>query len=311
MKLLLLGRSGSINHWLEDAVTAFRGDGHDVRVAPVRRPWLATGLERAFIEPLAANLAAKAVRFAPDLIVAIGGLHVPRPFLERLAALPGRPPLAGWVGDAFDASARDTAGLYDLLAYTDTGLAARHAALGFASRAMFLPHAASPGDPPSARSRAERLIFVGAATPGRHRVTSALRGPLTLYGPGWRPGVGPDVQVHPGRIPHGRVAGLYAAHLAVLNIKSEQNVLSGLNQRSFDPCLSGTPVLSDAQGDLERCFAPGEEVLVWRDPAELDAHLTRLLRDPAEAARVGGAGRRRVMAEHRFTHRLATLRAAL
>jgi len=50
VRLLLLGRSGSINHWLEDAAQAFRQDGHEVRIAPVRRPWLAAGLERAFVE---------------------------------------------------------------------------------------------------------------------------------------------------------------------------------------------------------------------------------------------------------------------
>ncbi len=311
MKILLLGKQASINHWLEDAASAFRAGGHDVRLGIVRRPWLGAALEARLVEPLAALLARRAPRFAPELILAIGGFHVPLAFLERLAALPGRPPLAGWVGDAFDETARPAAALYDLVAYTDTGLLARHRRLAFASPALFLPHAADPGaaSPTPAGGRGDRMVFVGAATQGRRAVVEAVAAPLNIFGPGWAAAAGPHA--YAGRVPHRAVAGLYASHLAALNIRNEHNVLSGLNQRSFDPCLSASPVVSDAQGDLELCFDTGAEVLVWRDSDELNAHYDRLRRAPSEAARIGEAGRRRVLAEHTFGHRLAALRAAL
>jgi spore maturation protein CgeB len=280
-------------------------------VGVVRHAWLNADLESALVEPLASTMARAAARFAPDLILAVGGFHVPTPFLERLAALPGWPPLVGWVGDLFDGSARRAAELYDLVAYTDSALMARHGERGFSSRAMFLPHAATPGPSPPPAKRADRMVFVANATPGRREIVESITAPISVFGPGWTVEATSGHNVHPGRVAHRRVAGLYASHLASLNIRNEFNVLNGLNQRNFDPYSSATPVVTDDQGDLVRCFEPGKEVLVYRNADELNGLYNRLLGDPAQAARIGEAGRRRVMAEHTFAHRLATLKAAL
>jgi spore maturation protein CgeB len=309
VKILLVGKRGSITHWLEDAAAAFRAEGHAVRVAIVRRPWLTARIETALVEPLADAVARAAARFAPDLMLTVGGYHAPVPFLRRLAALPGRPPLAGWVGDVFEEAAREAAGLYDLVAYTDSGLLACHASLAFASRAIVLPHAANLAARPAPANRAPRMVFVGNATPGRQTVVKAIAAPVAVYGPGWTRT--PPHDIHPGRLPHAAVAGVYARHLAALNVRNERNVLVGLNQRSFDPCLSATPLVCDDQADLDRCFDPGAEVLVWRDTTELNAAYDRLRRFPADAARIGEAGRRRVLAQHGYPDRLAALMAAL
>ena len=83
--------------------------------------------------------------------------------------------------------------------------------------------------------------------------------------------------------------------------------MAGLNQRHFDPYMAATPVLSDDQPDLSRCFELGREVLVYRDAAELDDIHARLQREPRYAAATGDRGRRRVLAEHTYAHRLDTL----
>lgn len=316
MKIFLVGKGASITHWFEDAAGALRGEGHTVELGVVRHPWLNAGLEALMAEPLAATMAARASRFDPDLVLVIGGLHAPVRFLERLAALPGRPPLVGWAGDAFDASARQAANLYDLVAYTDSGLVARHAALGFASRGLFLPHAANLGKAPPerpgiARPRAARMVFIATPTPGRRVVVESVRAPLAIFGPAWvMRGPSPH-EIHAARVAADDVAAIYAGHLASLNIRNEHNVLHGLNQRAFDPYLSATPVLSDDQADMALCFEPGREVLVWRDTEELNAHYDRLLRHPEDALRIGVAGRRRLFADHGFGQRLKSIMEAL
>ena len=155
------------------------------------------------------------------------------------------------------------------------------------------------------------MVFVGNATPGRRAVLRRIDSPVAVYGPGWASERGSHHDVHPARAPHREVAELYARHLAALNLRNELNVLGGLNQRSFDPCLSATPVVTDDQPDLDLCFDRDSEVLVWRDTDALNALYDRILRFPAEAARVGEAGRRRVLADHTFERRLATLMRAL
>jgi len=284
--------------------------GHDIRVAFVRHPWLHPRLQAALEGPLAARVERFARHFTPDLMLVVGGFHAPLAILERLSALASRAPLVGWVGDAFDAEAARAASLYDLVAYTDTGLVARHQALGFLPTAVFAPHAVDPGAVTRPGGRNERMVFIAHPTPGRRAIVSRIETPVSLYGGGWDRWEGVHT-VHAGRARHGALAGLYATHLAALNIRNELHVLNGLNQRSFDPYLSATPVVSDNQPDLARCFTPDKEVFVWRDVTELNALYDRLRRWPAEAARLGEAGQRRLLAEHTFERRLQTLLGAL
>ena len=102
---------------------------------------------------------------------------------------------------------------------------------------------------------------------------------------------------------------IYASHLGALNIRHEHNVINGLNQRHFAPYIVGTPVIADAQGDIEQCFDPGHEILVYRDAAELSAIQTMLRANPTKARDVGEAGHKRVMAQHTYAHRIETVAA--
>ena len=302
MRLLLLGRRAGITHWLEEAAGAFRASGHQVRLGVVRDPRLHPTLQRALEAPIADRIAAQAKAFEPDLILAIGGFHVPQALLERLAAWPDCPPIAAWVGDNFDADARPLAALYDLVAYTDTGLERRHAKLGFAAPTLFAAHAIDPHLAAPQAERAPRMVFVANPTPGRRAVVEAISRPVALFGPGWA-GMGGH-EIHAGRLAAKALPGVYARHLASLNLRNEFHVLTGLNQRNFQPYLTATPLVTDDQGDLPLCFEPGLEAFVWRDTDELNDLYARLLAAPYEAQRVGEAGRARVLADHTFDRRL-------
>ncbi len=307
---MLLGRAGGVTHWLEDVAAGFAAEGCEIAFGITRRAWLAAGLESALAESTAARIVARIRRFQPDLILSIGGYHTPHPALAAIAALPGRPPLAGWVGDLFDETARALAGLYDAVAYTDSGLLARHRDLGFAGQALFLPHAVDPHGPRAPTSaRRAGMVFVANPTPLRRTIVSGLDLPITLHGPAWRRDGPAAHDIHAGRTAKSALPAIYGAHLAALNIRNEINVLSGLNQRSFEPCLAGAVIVTDDQPDLARAFEPGAEVLVWRDVDELNALHARILRDPAAALAIAEAGRRRVLSDHTFGRRLAALRA--
>ena len=46
---------------------------------------------------------------------------------------------------------------------------------------------------------------------------------------------------------------------------------------------------------------------MYRDAEELNALVTRLQREPQFAARIAEAGRRRVLAEHTYEHRVTSI----
>jgi spore maturation protein CgeB len=310
MRLFVLGKLGSVTQWTEASVAGFRAAGHEVRLGVTRNPRVHRTIERLL--PRSAQVSRAIADFSPDLIVVIAAYLVPLPILQRVAALPNRAPLLGWVGDIFSPADRAAAALFDAVAYTDTGLLALHCQLGFDSRAVFLPHAVNAALDHVAvdwQSRQRSMVFVANPTPRRLSLVTQVRTPLQLCGPGWQRLQGTQHRIDPRRIGPDELATVYRSYLAVLNIRNEGNVLNGLNQRHFDPYVAATPVVTDDQSDLSQCFDPGREILVYRDADELNEIYDRLQREPDRAAAIGEAGRRRVLADHTYGRRLAALAA--
>lgn len=303
-------------HWTEDAVEAFRTEGHEVRLLATRNHRLNKSLEQVLFSnrlgaPLAAWIARAIRKFAPDLILAIAvDDRCPPVILETISSMPSRPPLIAWIGDTFDSNAVGRLSCCDVVAYTDTGMLELHRRFGVRARAEFVPLAAPPerhvgqgGSGP----RIAQLAFVGQLTANRVQVLKQLRLPVALYGPDWRNGS--EVahhDRHPRRVAPDELTEIYARHMAVLNIRNERHVLHGLNQRNFTPYVYSTPVITDPQPDLELCFEPGREVLVYNDPEHLNEIHESLRRDPALAAEIGRKGQQRVRAQHMYAHRLRT-----
>jgi spore maturation protein CgeB len=316
MNIVLLGKTGSIMHWTEDMAADLRLGGHTVTIVPTRDTRLNKGLERLLLSPrigapLAAAILRRIRRLAPDLVLAVGCLdECPLPIFQHIAAAHGLPPVVAWVGDAFDETMADVAALFDLIAYTDTGMVALHENLGFRSKAAFVPLAASRATraPPASGERVPSLAFVAAPTPNRRELLAHVTEPVEIFGPGWQHAT--ELVGHrrdARRIDERELAAIYASHIGVLNIRHAAYVMNGLNHRHFAPYIEGTPVISDAQPDIPVCFEPGTEMLVYQDAGELNVLYAALRRDPARALAIGLSGQRRVLASHTYAHRLNTI----
>ncbi len=325
MRILLFGKTRNVARLVEDPAEDLRLAGHTVEVFSYRATKLAKTMDRFLLDerlgvPLAKLLQRRIARFRPDLILAFGPYHwLPPSVFERLR---DRPPMAAWIGDLFGADMAPTAALFDAVAYTDTGMLDLHTRFGFRSAGLFLPLAATRGATGGgatgggatggAREQANRLAFVASATPHRRALLAETAEPIALFGPDWPRA--PELAHHlrDGRkIGGSELAQIYASHIGALNIRHEHNVVNGLNQRHFAPYVVGTAVVADAQGDIEHCFDPGHEILVYRDAAALQAIQQELRENPAKARAIGQAGQRRVLAQHTYAHRIATLARAL
>lgn len=99
--------------------------------------------------------------------------------------------------------------------------------------------------------------------------------------------------------------------LAVLNVSRESMAANGFSPatRVFEAAGAGACLVSDEWDGIEEFLAPGEEVLVARDGAEV-AELLRGL-DPERAAAIGEAARERVLAEHTYDRRAEQVEAVL
>ena len=318
MNVLLLGKTGSIMHWTEDVASDLRISGHTVTVVPTRDPRLSKSLERALLSraigaPLAAHIVRRIRRLAPDLILAIGCLdELPLTLFQHIAEETSGPPMVAWIGDTFTEQMAEIAGLFDVVAYTDTGMVDLHKKLGFRSASAFVPLGATRAARPR-RAPAERipaLAFVAAPTPNRRELLADITEPVAIFGPGWQHAS--ELAHHPidaRRIGEPELAVIYASHLGVLNIRHAIYVINGLNHRHFAPYIQGTPVITDAQPDIPHCFDIGTEMLTYQNAGDLNELCATLRRDPARATAIGIAGQRRVLACHTYAHRLDTIAA--
>ena len=311
MRVLLFGKTRNVARLVEDPAEDLRLAGHDVSVFPYRAskltktldPWL---LSPRLGVPLGVLLRRRIRQFRPDLIVAFGPFHWLPPAIFH--GLRHRPPLVAWIGDLFGPDMADTAALFDLVAYTDTGMLELHKRFGFSSAGTFLPLAATRGATAIAGPRADRLAFVASATAHRRALLAGVREPIALFGPDWPKAPELAHHVRDGRKIGGQeLARIYAAHLGALNIRHEHNVINGLNQRHFAPYVVGTLVVADAQADIAHCFEPGRDILVYRDAAELDEIQAELQTNPAKARAIGAVGQRLVLGRHTYTHRIEAM----
>lgn len=271
---------------------AQRRDGHRDLANPVLRERVCRGLEA----------------FAPDLVVWLNRVGLPHDLDDRWASLLARTPWVGWLCDNLNEPPPNQEPRFRKVFYFDSGCLPALRDFYGAEREqdfLYLPLAVNPGRYPLQPEgpRRESLVFVGKCSAHRRRFFGELRQrsvPLQVYGPGagdwlrpWRS----------RRLNSRAVARLYASHAVCLNLLQPGNTECGLNLRAFEvPCAGGVSLYPRVP-DLDRCFEPGEEVLAYRDAAEIAECIVPLLGEAERLAEIRRAGRKRVLADHTFEHR--------
>jgi spore maturation protein CgeB len=316
LRILLLGKRGSLVLWLENLGLACARLGHATRIFAIngdtwnsrlRAKW--QGRNAASADWMLARFARTLADFRPDLVIVAGVFGVPLDYYQMLRGLPERPWIAGMVGDRFAADSRERANHCDRLYFTDTRFFHDAEQAGFTVSSRYLPLAVDPElfHPGNLARRAE-LLFVASRTEFREEVVRGLTEPARVIGTDWS-GLANEGchRVSNRKIGRRALIRLYQSHQAVLNVRNEANVEHGLNQRSFEPLACGAVVLNDDLADLPLCFEPGREILVYRDTEELNALVIRLRREPEFAMKIAEAGRQRVLAEHTYAHRVKTI----
>ena len=96
-----------------------------------------------------------------------------------------------------------------------------------------------------------------------------------------------------------------------LNVTRADMVAAGHSPsvRLFEAAACGTPIISDPWDGLDEIFDIGTEILVARDPRDVMNYLADISAE--QAAAIGEAGRRRVLAAHTAAHRAAELETYL
>lgn len=156
---------------------------------------------------------------------------------------------------------------------------------------------------PDREARVEEFFLQAAAESPRKR--------FLIGGSGWHDKPMPENVHHVGHVYTRDHNAFNCTPLAVLNISRESMARYGFSPatRVFEAAGAGACLITDAWEGLEQFLEPDREVLVARSGAEVAALLAELTPDRARA--IGQAALKRVLAEHTYDHRAATLEALL
>jgi len=185
----------------------------------------------------------------------------------------------------------------------------------------YLPMYCVPGmHHPVALTREEQLrfarpiSFVGSRYPYRERlIKELLTFPIKLWGGGWQRSESPAIRALAGDGPvWGRAKlAIYSGSTLSLNHHHPMNDIVGVNTRAFELAAAGACQIVDFKGELSALFAPGEEVVAYRDLAELKQQLGYYLAHTDEARAIGENGMKRALKEHTLRHRLEEMLAVV
>ena len=132
---------------------------------------------------------------------------------------------------------------------------------------------------------------------------SPAAGDAIIYGDeGWKQVVNGVVQVRPPVDYYRHLPKIYCQAGAVVNLTSLQ-MPSALNQRCYDVPAAGGFLITDAQETLYQQFDP-DEVVAFRSVEELLDKWNDFSRRPDDRQAVIEKGRRRILEEHTYRHRV-------
>ena len=312
-RVLIVGQAFFTLPWIEDCAAGFSAAGAHVQSFNTHGNGLWHRTRYRLLKRFDARLAnADALadfervlaRFQPQLVLFIAPFHQTGFILA--ARNFSRAIVAAWVGDRFTRDDALVADACHQLYFSDSGFLNLADEFNFMTPTRWLPLATSTRAV-ATRARKSQGVFVGNPTCQRQAFLASVANSLRVLGPGWNTAALPQHQVSARKIAPANLAAIYAEHAWVLNIRNEKNVIHGLNHRSFEPYVQGTPVFHDDVADLSRCFEPEQEILVYRDAEQLAELSHRAERSPAWLARMGEQGQRRVLAEHTYSHRAQTI----
>lgn len=293
-------------------------------------------LETTFLNVLSQAVYAKAESFAPDLVLALAQAPLGRQTLRRLRA--DGVPTAMWFVEDYTLFTywRSFAPLYDFFFVIQRDPFLDLLREAGVDNACYLPLAALPSFHRSLDlTAAERarygadMGFLGAGYPNRRVAFRSLTGrDFKIWGSDWDGDavLAPLVQRGGARVSPEDSVLVYNATRVNLNlhssVRADKAVSDGdfVNPRTFEIAAMGAFQLVDRRNLMPELFrvdesvcagadapAPDAELAVFSDWAGLERGLAYYLAHPEERENMARRARARVLAEHTYEHRMASM----
>ena len=157
------------------------------------------------------------------------------------------------------------------------------------------------------------ISFCGAVNSARIEDFKAIKDlDFAIWGMHWRRIVkqGGLSKNFKGEVMGDEVAKVYSASKIGLNVH-HPTTLTGANARTFEIPACGVMEMVDYKESIAELFRIGEEIICYKDRAELRKFAEYFLARPAEREEVARRGMERALKEHRFIDRMRAVLSAV
>ena len=288
-----------------------------------RNPENANALSSLFMNLMGETIAARAVEFQPDLILAIAQAPLTPQAIERLKIL--KVPIAFWFVEDFRALPywKEIAGSYDFFFTIQRGEIFDQLQSRGAKSVYYLPqgcfsdvHRPLELSPDERETYGADLSFMGAAYYNRRQTfPQLLEHDFKIWGTDWdlQSDIGQRVQNQNRRVSSEESVKIYNGAKIHLNLHSStyhEGVNSEgdfVNPRTFEISACGGFQLVDERSELYDLFRVGEEIITFNSVADLKEKISWYLAHDEERKIIAQKGRERVLAEHTLERRMTEL----
>ena len=218
--------------------------------------------------------------FKPDLVVFVGVFFIP---FELIALCKDKNYCTiGWAGDAFGEHQSIYKNYLDFLYVSDSALVDIANHMGF-NNVQLLQFGYNPNlHKDYMNKRSNYINFIGSYTKQRDEIFSQLINyNLHIEGINWDKLTSKSTKwiVKNNKLDQKKVVDIYNSTIATLNVAQKDNVINMVNMRTFEATACGSCMINDYVKDIELCFEPNKEIVVYHNNEELIELSNKVLND--------------------------------
>lgn len=252
-------------------------------------------------------------KFKPSMVVFVGVFFLP---IELLILCKEKKIIvSAWAGDSFTNAQAEYKEYIDFLYVSDSALIKVSKDINFKEVELlqfgFNPNLHFDYE----RKRDNYINFVGSYTKERDEIFSYLQDyNLRIEGIHWNKLVSNSKKwlIQNKKLNQKKVVDIYNSTIATLNVAQKDNVINMVNMRTFEAIASGSCMINDYVSDIELCFEPNKEVLVYKNKSELLEVVDKVLNDKEFVLKIVKNGKNRIIKDkYSYKDRTSTILSKL
>ena len=303
-KILVIGKQNHLG-WIEHTINGFLANHYEVEHFFTNKlsfkNTIVKGIYKTFTNKKQETslqideLNKKIKLFKPDIAIFVGAFFVN---IELFSLCKEKNIITlGWVGDKFSIEKKEYSKYIDYLFVSDSAFINIAKQIGFENVDLLQFGYDHMLHTNKNLPRENTINFVGSYTNDRDLVFQHINNyKMKIYGSKWNKlsKVSPNWDISNKKISQQEVVNIYNSTLATLNVAQKNNIINMVNMRTFEAVACGSLLINDYVKDIDLCFEPNKEILVYKNLNDLEEIIHRISKDVKFAKDIAINGEKRL-----------------